>query len=88
MKKNSQMTKKHAKIHSMQNVNLFINFSVEEKKGKTLNKIVTAKNKIRYEISELNERLKQKKQTIQKLKDDISKLETARIAVADIESLT
>ena len=49
---------------------------------------MTAKNKIRYEISELNERLKQKKQTIQKLKDDISKLETARIAVADIESLT
>lgn len=60
----------------------------EEKKEKTLNKILTAKNKIRYEISELNERLKQKKQTIQKLKDDISKLETTRVPVTDIETLT
>ena len=63
-------------------------FTVDEKKEKSLNKILNAKNKIRYEISELNERLKQKKQTIQKLKDDISKLETSRVAVTDIDSMT
>ncbi|XP_041378155.1 YEATS domain-containing protein 4-like [Gigantopelta aegis] len=47
----------------------------EEKKEKTLHNIMSAKSKIRYEISELNERLKQSKELINKLKDDIVKKE-------------
>ena len=49
--------------------------SVEEKKEKTLNNIMSAKTKIRYEISELNERLKKSKEEIAKFKDEIGKLE-------------
>ncbi len=49
--------------------------SVEEKKQRTLNGIMTAKNKIRYEIAELNERLKQSKEAIQKFKEEINKLD-------------
>ena len=49
--------------------------SVEEKKEKTLNNIISAKTKIRYEISELNERLKKSKEEIAKFKDEIGKLE-------------
>lgn len=60
----------------------------EEKKEKTLTKIENAKKKIRYEITELNERLKQKKQTIQKLKDEISKLESPVIDARHTEVLT
>ncbi|XP_013395654.1 YEATS domain-containing protein 4 isoform X2 [Lingula anatina] len=48
----------------------------EEKKEKTLNSVIAAKNKIRYEISELNERLKHSKESIQKFKDEIAKLES------------
>ncbi|CAC5407249.1 YEATS4 [Mytilus coruscus] len=47
----------------------------EEKKEKTLKNIVSAKNKIQYEIQELNERLKQRKEMIQKLKDELSKVD-------------
>ena len=50
-------------------------FAVEEKKVKTLNNILSAKNKIRYEISELNERLKQSKEAIQKFREEITKLD-------------
>ncbi|WAR25391.1 YETS4-like protein [Mya arenaria] len=60
----------------------------EEKKEKTVVKIENAKRKIRYEISELNERLKQKKMTIQKLKDEISKLDTHSTDTPVSESLT
>lgn len=47
----------------------------EEKKEKTLNAIIHAKNKIRYEISDFKERLKQAKETIVKCKTEIAKLE-------------
>lgn len=60
----------------------------EEKKEKTVIKIENAKKKIRYEITELNERLKQKKQTIQKLKDEISKLETPATEITTPEIVT
>ncbi|XP_029633654.1 YEATS domain-containing protein 4 [Octopus sinensis] len=47
----------------------------EEKREKTVNNILNAKNKIRYEIAELNERLKQSKETILKYKNEILKME-------------
>lgn len=49
--------------------------SVDEKRERTLNNIMSAKNKIRYEISELNDRLKQSKESIAKLKMEIAKME-------------
>ena len=49
--------------------------SVEEKQQKTSKNIMTAKSKIRHEISELNERLKQNKDAIQKFKEEIRKLD-------------
>ncbi|GAB1600291.1 YEATS domain-containing protein 4-like [Argonauta hians] len=47
----------------------------EEKREKTVNNILNAKNKIRYEIAELNERLKQSKEAILKYKTEIVKME-------------
>ncbi|XP_002737992.1 YEATS domain-containing protein 4-like [Saccoglossus kowalevskii] len=47
----------------------------EEVERKTLNSIISAKKKIRFEISELNERLKQSKEAIHKFRDEIKKLE-------------
>lgn len=47
----------------------------EEKKDKTLHAILSAKNKIRYEINDLKERLKQAKEAIVKYKGDITNLE-------------
>ena len=49
--------------------------SVEEKKKKTTNKLNTAKNKVRIEIGDLNDRLKQTREAITKFKEEISKLE-------------
>ena len=49
--------------------------SVEEKKNKTNNSIIAAKNKIRTEIQELNERLKNTREAIAKFNDEIAKLE-------------
>lgn len=60
----------------------------EEKKEKTLNNIVTAKNTIRYEIQELNERLKQRKEMIQKLKDELSKVDEHINIEELVESVT
>jgi peptidoglycan hydrolase CwlO-like protein len=56
----------------------FLLFSppVEEKKEKTLQNILNAKNKIRYEIGDLKERVKLAKETIVKFKDEITKLQT------------
>ena len=54
-------------------MNIYV--AVEEKKEKTLASILSAKKKIRYEISELNERLKSSKEAIQKFKEEITKLE-------------
>lgn len=51
-----------------------------------MEKILSAKTKIRYEIQELNERLKQKKESIQVLKDHLEKLEDAD--VTDVENVT
>lgn len=58
----------------------------EEKKEKTAEKILAAKTKIRYEIQELNERLKKKKESIQILKDVTEKLEDPD--VTDVENVT
>lgn len=49
----------------------------EEKKEKTLQSIMTAKNKVRLEIEDLKERLKLAKSTIARYKDEISKSENA-----------
>ncbi|XP_070560968.1 YEATS domain-containing protein 4-like [Ptychodera flava] len=47
----------------------------EEQERKTLVSIQSAKKKIRFEIAELNERLKQSKEAIQKFKEEIKRLE-------------
>lgn len=54
----------------------------EEKREKTVNNILNAKNKIRYEIAELNERLKQSKEVIQKYKNEILKIDESDVMVA------
>ena len=41
--------------------------------------MLTAKKKIRHEISELNERLKQSKEAIVKMKQEIDQLDTVDI---------
>jgi YEATS domain-containing protein 4 len=51
--------------------------SVEEKKERTLQNILNAKNKIRYEIGDLKERVKLAKETIVKFKAEITKLQTS-----------
>ncbi|CAN7985573.1 unnamed protein product, partial [Ixodes pacificus] len=48
----------------------------EEKKEKTLHAILSAKNKIRLEVADLKERLKVARETIDKYKTEISKLES------------
>ncbi|XP_049867497.1 YEATS domain-containing protein 4 [Pectinophora gossypiella] len=48
----------------------------EDKKEKTLEKIVAAQTKVRAEISELKEKLSLAKETISKFKDEISKLQS------------
>jgi YEATS domain-containing protein 4 len=55
---------------------VFLFVSVEEKKEKTLQNILNAKNKIRYEINDLKERVKLAKETIVKFKAEITKLQT------------
>ena len=58
---------------------------VEEKRERTLSNILSAKNKIRYEISELNDRLKASKESNAKLKAEIAKLESEeRVEAAEI----
>ncbi|GFG31551.1 hypothetical protein Cfor_00462 [Coptotermes formosanus] len=49
----------------------------EEKKERTLQNILNAKNKIRYEISDLKERVKLAKETIVKFKAEITKLQAS-----------
>jgi YEATS domain-containing protein 4 len=49
----------------------------EEKKDRTLQNILNAKNKIRYEISDLKERVKLAKETIVKFKAEITKLQAS-----------
>lgn len=51
-------------------------FDFEEKKEKTLQAILSAKNKIRLEVADLKERLKVARETIDKYKTEISKLES------------
>ena len=53
----------------------YLLFTVEKKKEKTLSNVLSAKNKIRYEISELNERLKQSQEAIHKFREEIAKLD-------------
>jgi len=47
----------------------------EDKKEKTCSAIVLAKNKVRHEISDLKERLKQAQENIVKYKEELSKAE-------------
>ncbi|XP_077998495.1 YEATS domain-containing protein 4-like [Glandiceps talaboti] len=47
----------------------------EEVERKTVNSVQSAKKKIRFEITELNERLKQSKEAIQQFREEIKKLE-------------
>ncbi|PSN32407.1 YEATS domain-containing protein 4 [Blattella germanica] len=56
----------------------------EEKKEKTLQSIVNAKNKIRHEISDLKERLKLAKETIIKFKAEITKIQTGAPSGASV----
>ena len=48
----------------------------EEKKERTLQAIINAKNKVRHEISDLKERLKKSQDTIAKYKEEIAKAES------------
>ena len=47
----------------------------EDKKDKSVSAIVLAKNKVRHEISDLKERLKQAQENIVKYKEELSKAE-------------
>lgn len=51
----------------------------EERRERTLNSIVQAKRKVRNEIEELRERLKQAQKTIGRYKEEIGKLEAAGV---------
>ncbi|RUS87133.1 hypothetical protein EGW08_005133 [Elysia chlorotica] len=58
----------------------------EDKKERTINKISNAHGKIRYEIDQMNEKLKKSKDAISKMKKEISKLEEGVIMDTDIMS--
>ena len=49
--------------------------SVEEKKVKTLESIITAKTKVKSELSELKDRLHLAKETIQRFRDEVQNLQ-------------
>uniref|UniRef100_A0A6M2CWQ1 YEATS domain-containing protein 4 n=1 Tax=Rhipicephalus microplus TaxID=6941 RepID=A0A6M2CWQ1_RHIMP len=51
-------------------------YDFEEKKEKSLHSILQAKNKIRLEVADLKERLKVARETIDKYKSEINKLES------------
>nr|CAD7448272.1 unnamed protein product [Timema bartmani] len=51
----------------------------EEKKEKTIQNIMNAKNKIRHEISDLKDRLKLAKDTISKFKSEITKFQSGGV---------
>ncbi|KAG8226809.1 hypothetical protein J437_LFUL002855 [Ladona fulva] len=55
----------------------------EEKKEKTLQNILNAKNKIRYEIADLKDRLKLAKETIAKFKGEIGKVQISNPAISN-----
>ncbi|XP_046391278.1 YEATS domain-containing protein 4 [Ischnura elegans] len=55
----------------------------EEKKEKTLQTILNAKNKIRFEIGDLKERLKLAKETIARFKSEIGKVQLSSPAVSN-----
>ena len=50
-------------------------FLVEDKKKKTLESILNAKSKVKNELVELKDRLQLAKETIQKFRDDVQKLQ-------------
>ena len=60
--------------------------TVEEKKEKTLQKIVTAQPKIRTEINELKERLQLAKETVAKFKEEIAKVQNSGGSMSSIFS--
>lgn len=62
---------------------IYLFFSVEEKKERTKNKINNAHSKIRYEIDQMNEKLKRAKDSIAKMKKEIAKLEEGVTIDAD-----
>ena len=53
--------------------NYSFNFSVEEKKDKTVKNLLNAKEKVSAEILDLREKIKLAKETINKFKEEISK---------------
>ncbi|GFO21999.1 dolichyl-diphosphooligosaccharide--protein glycosyltransferase 48 kda subunit [Plakobranchus ocellatus] len=55
----------------------------DEKKERTINKISNAHGKIRYEIDQMNEKLKKSKDAIAKMKKEIAKLEEGVIVDGD-----
>ena len=57
----------------------FCLFLVEEKKEKQQRDIAAAKSKVKQEIQELNEKLKQRKDAIQIFKQEIKRLADAHI---------
>lgn len=56
----------------------------EEKKERTLQNILNAKNKIRYEIGDLKERVKLAKETIVKFKAEITKLQASTLGSGSV----
>lgn len=62
----------------------FLFVSVEEKKERTLQNILNAKNKIRYEIGDLKERVKLAKETIVKFKAEITKLQASTLGSGSV----
>ena len=54
---------------------LYFYLLVEEVEGKTVSALQSARKKIRHEIQDLNDRLKQSKEAILHFKEEIRKLE-------------
>ena len=56
-------------------INLKLTYSDKEQEEKTLQAIAAARKKVKGEIQELTDKLKQNKETKQKLREELNKLE-------------
>ena len=65
---------------------LFYLLTVAELEEKTSSALQSARKKIRFEITELNERLKQSKDTIVHFKDEIKRLEDSEFTREKVAS--
>ena len=54
--------------------------AVEEKKEKTLQRVIAAKTKIKADIADVKDKLKVAKETIAKFKEEISKAQSGSLA--------